>query len=487
MARGQLARLARPSTARVSPPRLRRERGAALLVVLAVLGLIVVGYLVSTATGVETEAEKQRRTADALAQAKAALIAFALSRNLAAGAGAGCLASGDDPRPGDLPCPDSDNDGTTTVAATGNPETCGGAGVNARLGRLPWRSLGLPDLRDGDGERLWYAVSERFKNSPRTACLNPEDAGCLNSDTPGTITVRDALGAVAANDVVAVIVAPGAILRRQGAGSDQDRSGAGLGTPANYLDVALGFDNAAFSDPGGAFINGPVLDAGGQVIVNDRVLAITWGEILPALERRVAREVRACLARYMGKPPYPPQPQNRGRLPWAADVVATGADGTATYSDAANTRAGRLPDAFPNTYTGSGDVMQQTWPAGCTLLCGTWWRNWKQHVFYAVGAAHEPVSPLVDPALCSGGTCLSVQAGACGAPTGVAADAAAVVIVAGRPIGAQSRTAAALRQNPDNYVEGENVWGAGAPCVPALFARQPASGAFNDVLELQAP
>ena len=43
--------------------------------------------------------------------------------------------------------------------------------------------MGLDDLRDGDGERLWYAVSNNFKYNFRTACAAPGDPGCLNSDS----------------------------------------------------------------------------------------------------------------------------------------------------------------------------------------------------------------------------------------------------------------------------------------------------------------
>jgi hypothetical protein len=45
-------------------------------------------------------------------------------------------------------------------------------GQAERLGRLPWKTLGLPDLRDGDGERLWYAVSSATRacsTAPRAA------------------------------------------------------------------------------------------------------------------------------------------------------------------------------------------------------------------------------------------------------------------------------------------------------------------------------
>ena len=49
------------------------------------------------------------------------------------------------------------------------------------IGRLPWKTFGLPDLRDGSGERLWYALSPNFRDNPS---VSP-----LNSDTRGSITV----------------------------------------------------------------------------------------------------------------------------------------------------------------------------------------------------------------------------------------------------------------------------------------------------------
>jgi hypothetical protein len=85
----------------------------------------------------------------ALAQAREALIAYAADRPISASVG-----------PGYLPCPDLDDDGWAE-------STCGSlageSGQASRLGRLPWKTLGLPDLRDGHGERLWYAVSTKHK------------------------------------------------------------------------------------------------------------------------------------------------------------------------------------------------------------------------------------------------------------------------------------------------------------------------------------
>src|SRR5262249_54990152 len=162
-----------------------------------------------------------------------------------------------------------DNDGTP--ATPGVDLSCA-AGT---IGRLPWKKLGLPDLRDGYGERLWYAVSSNYKNSPRTACANAGAAGCLNSDTTGTLTVRNPDGAAvndatASTGAIAVIIAPGPILRRND-GTLQDRSAAGENLAVNYLDIAnvgSNEDNANFVDGNAnGFINGPVRDASGNVIV----------------------------------------------------------------------------------------------------------------------------------------------------------------------------------------------------------------------------
>src|SRR5690606_23241172 len=121
------------------------------------------------------------------------------------------------------------------------------------LGRLPWKTLGLPDLRDGDGERLWYAVSENFKNNPRSNCDFPGQPTCLNSNTRGTITVYNRYGkaihdATMQTGAIAVIIAPGAVLRRSGAASEQDRSSAGVNAAVNYLDTSGTEDNADFAD-----------------------------------------------------------------------------------------------------------------------------------------------------------------------------------------------------------------------------------------------
>ena len=484
--------------------RKKRQRGIALIVVLVLLGLLV-GVLVVGFTGdLARQNKKQQQTTEALAKAKEALIGYAAGVNLAVGAS----------RPGDLPCPDMDNDGDADAVPP-----CSGAA----LGRLPWKTLGLPDLRDGDGERLWYAVSSNFKNNPRTTCTAPGQPGCLNSDSRGTITIRDKSGIVTnagsnpdpftPSGVIAVVFAPGAVLQRQGSAAPQDRSctiGVNCDStekcttsptsltpkcnPVNYLDVLTGVeDNANFidgSDTNG-FINGEARDSSNNVVVNDRLLTITYQDLMPLLERRVTKEVFNCLTTYAA--------QNGNRYPWAADM-SNSASGD--YSDTMNTRFGRIPN-YPLNQTAFGLIvppltsaicnttpplvcMQTTWPSSCPITMGTWWKNWKEQVLYGVAEAYKPAFPLIiipvpfTPAapapIC--GSCLTLN------PPSIAADKKFVVMVAGKRLeavpGQQPRTSGANKSTVANYVEDEN-----ATSLDDTFSQKPVTATFNDYLLFQ--
>lgn len=480
---------------------LERQRGQALLALLVILGIGFSAAFFALARPTYSAIERDKITAAALAQAKAALVGYAVGVNN--------LAGGD--RPGDLPCPDiNDSGGFGTSCDT--PAT--------RIGRLPWKRLGLPDLRDGDGERLWYAVSNNFKYNTRTACVAPGDAGCLNSDSRGTITIRNTAGTVI-NDgtnpnpftpsgVIAVIFAPGAVLQRQGAGAPQDRSctggsctAAGVCTsspvtntpkcnPVNYLDVLTGTeDNADFVDGSNTngFINGVIRDAAGNAIVNDRLLVITYEDLMPVLQRRVAKEVLNCLTAYAGNA------QNNGRYPWAAPV----ANITPPYADAVDTTFGRVPDTLNFTELGgAGGVanlscpisptvcMSPNWPASCGITQGSWWTNWKEMVFYGVADAYKPADPILGggvPASGGCGLCLTIN------PPSAAANKRAVVAIAGKRLAVsaypagnnQPRNLPADKQNPNNYLEGQN----NNPPVASVYEQQPISTSFSDFLLYQ--
>lgn len=494
------------------PPRPQRstQRGQVLLVILAILGI---GFGVAFYTFVSPKSssiDRDKITAAALARAKEALIGYAASVDVSpfCGSPPNCL------RMGDLPCPDTNDSG---LKGTSCGNAAGTTGQTSRIGRLPWKSLGLPDLRDGDGERLWYAVSNNFKYNTRTTCAAPGDAGCLNSDTRGTITVRDSSGNVI-NDgsnpdpftpsgVIAVIFAPGAVLQRQGAANAQDRSctggsctAAGICTsspltntakcnPINYLDVLTGVeDNADFTDSSNSngFINGVIRDAAGNTIVNDRLITITYQDLMPVLQRRVAKEVINCLTTYASLL------QNSGRYPWAAPVT----DVSPPYVDATNTRFGRVPDTLSNTggtgsmCPGNSNCMSSSWPVSCSITQGNWWTNWKEMVFYGLASAYAPASPTGSwwsgygpvPAggPCGGGSeCLLVN------PPSAAIDKRVVVAVAGKRLsgvaGGQPRTSTANKQDPAHYLEGTND----NTATSYTYEVQPMSASFNDFLLYQ--
>lgn len=452
------------------------QHGAALIASLLFVVLIGLGAFLAFSRSDAAEAERQRKTEQALAEAKAALLGYAVARPLEAGE--------PNRRLGELPCPDVDGDGDADL-------NC--ASPASRLGRLPWRTLGLPDLRDGDGERLWYAVSDIHKMNPRTNCSLPENSGCLNSDAQGSITVRDAGGSIVHNaepqnpptygGAIAVVIAPGAILTRQD-GTVQVRSTpTATSQPVNYLDVVHGEDNANFADYAtNGFIAGPVRNAGsGEIASNDRIAVLTYEDLMPALERRVAREVGRCLDAYAAA--------NQGRYPWAADtntsaiapVTTLGGDiVTRVYADTTDRLIGRIPDTLANTQTTGGGSMAANWPAApaCNIASNTrWWIHWKLRVFYAVANWYRPGTGT--PTLpCE--ECLTVLK-----PDGNQVDVRYFVAVAGRRLSAQNRTTdlgilPETLSNPANFLELENAAMFSKPGQTTARAG-PASATFNDV------
>lgn len=463
--------------------------GAAALLLLLVAAAVVASS-VAARDGVP---RRDDVTMSALARAKEALIAYATARPIDEIVG-----------PGYLPCPDLDDDGwAEPICGSLNGET----GQAQRLGRLPWKTLGLPDLRDADGERLWYAVSSKHKGllncaaSPACLDMGPEAA-------IGTITVRDARGNVlhdgtssstqapGIGGAVAVVLAPGAPLRRW-QGSTQRRTCDGgacnptghcLTSPAtltpkcnpeNYLDRSPGpayfdEDNARFVDRSDAagrdlnrdgFIQGPVVDHQGVTWVNDRLVALSYDELMPRVMRRVAAEVTACLRSYGAAP------ANQGRTPWATPVCRSrSADTGKRWADAEGVLFGRIPDTpFRATHESSGARMSITWPSASSacpiaeasgstssLARFTWWSAWKRHVFYATTEASAPKPSSAGA--CDTISCLSVAPAA--GESAMSSGFRFAVLVAGHPLQfdghRQARDATADRDARE-WLEGSNA------------------------------
>ncbi|NHZ36411.1 hypothetical protein [Massilia rubra] len=117
----------------------RRQRGAALLLMLAVVGLGAASMLMAGIGKTDTRARPERRSAAALAQAREALIGFA-------------LVNGRLPRPAQ-----EDGGGREFDGRCDSEERCSGL--------LPWVTLGLPP-GDGWGKLLRYSVTPALSAAP---------------------------------------------------------------------------------------------------------------------------------------------------------------------------------------------------------------------------------------------------------------------------------------------------------------------------------
>lgn len=428
----------------------RSAQSGTILLLATLVAFAAVAALVFVRAGATAlVAQRDRVTERSLAEAREALLAWAADRPVTAAVG-----------PGYLPCPDLDDDGWAEAICG---SLSGDRGQEQRLGRLPWKTLGLPDLRDGHGERLWYAVSTRHKGllncAASAACVDMSPASAF-----GTITVRDPSGRIVLDGrladaerggAAAVVIAPGPPLVRLRSGTreafeqrrrceppDCDPSGRCVAQPAwlaprcdpaNYLDVAptehSGEDNARFHDRtdaertrnGDGFVQGPIRDGEGRVVVNDRVAAVHRDDLLPRVMRRVALELAHCLGQYASRPenagrlPPPeracdasPRDAPFGRVPDTPFAVSGGmlprwwrveAGGGKPLSELP-TRARACTIAVPPDDDGAERSVPPPSPASEAASAGgdapAWWRSWKPYVFYAPAHALRSATLAAD-------------------------------------------------------------------------------------------
>jgi len=202
-------------------------------------------------------AEREVITGKALQAGKQALLAHV----------AQYAARSDTAEPGQLPCPES-----LTLANPGQASSsCSASAVV--VGRLPWKTLGIDELRDGQGEPLWYMM-RGFRNAP------------INFGTPGQLTHNGAA-------VVALIIAPGGPLNTL----------ADPGTPpagCSKLNQQIAARNIGPIDANNflecGIASGVLASPGDPRWTNDRMIAITaaeWddaiaGPVADRLQRQVA-------------------------------------------------------------------------------------------------------------------------------------------------------------------------------------------------------
>src|SRR3989304_665459 len=94
------------TTRKTGLKRATRQRGQALILALLVLSIGVGALVFSFFNAAKITLESDQITSDALARAKAALIGYAVSRGDITGSA----------RPGEFPCPDTDNAARTEAS-----------------------------------------------------------------------------------------------------------------------------------------------------------------------------------------------------------------------------------------------------------------------------------------------------------------------------------------------------------------------------------
>ncbi|HQR50356.1 MAG TPA: hypothetical protein PKW44_01815 [Methylophilaceae bacterium] len=376
-----------------------------LIMLLFIVGLVATVYLVHALDGNAVKIERDQKTAESLALAKAAIIGWAATRTTLT-------------QLGQLPCPED-----TTLIGLPTEGNAKSACTLPAVGRLPWRSLGLGELRDGNGDNLWYAISPGFRSTT------------INSDTPAQLTVDGVAGSA-----IAIVFSPGTIL------AGQTRP---IPTIANPPDVTQYLD-LSNNDGDSIFVT-----SGAAGSFNDRLLTISHNELFAVVEKRVASEVLKCLDVYASAPvAVPPPVPPTGAYPWPAmlDTVMP-----PTYVGTVNNFFGRVPDS----------PMGGNWSGACAIPVGGtgWWLNWKEMVFFALADGYKPT--IATPGC---GACLTVL------PPTATADKRVVVLVAGQKLAGQMRSTPADKGTLSNYLETPNSTGG------VSFAKQNMTSGFNDVV-----
>lgn len=385
----------------------RQQHGYVLLTAVAAMGLL-------TATAVTSigEAALARQQSDknkmVLAKAREALISRAAS---------------DANHPGSLPCPDAvTNLAGNNIPNDGIADLLSGTACPSAIGRLPWRTLGLPDLRDADGERLWYLLAPAYQDS-NAKIINPTTSAqitgyqCAETTPASTVWPCAAPRLVSPAPWVAVVFAPGKLL------PGQNRDAAHAGDVLQFLESYNAADPLKLRTTAGN-------------AHNDRLSGITTDDLFAVVQRRVARELQSALSAYRATAITTGQT----RLPLPAGQCAT-----TSVCDAAPLAA--VPPAMARGYLPSNDSRLNQIMAAQNM---SWFdrNHWRTAIEYtidtrcAAAGAGEPCGIVLTTAaspLASGATLIG------GANNVIPAGTTALISFAGVPnLAAKTRLAFAI-------------------------------------------
>ncbi len=290
----------------------KSQRGAALLMFMLIL-ILASSYSFLNKINAATKPHlRQEATSRILAEAKQALISYAVTYPDRVNSNFG---------PGYLPCPDINNDGSAGGACS--------SGGNTTIGRFPWVTLKMNDLRDSSGQYLWYALSDNYRNNPKLEPLNSETSGQLCIDVNFDDDCETAADGDV-DDIVAIIIAPGAPVD----GQNRDPAEKVIANEiSNYLEGNnSNFDTVfvTYDDDGDG--DGNLEDED----FNDTIVIITRKELMEQVEKRILGEANQILSNYFS---------TYGAYPWLstfADPKTTekrlvgehsGADGQSDLTD----------------------------------------------------------------------------------------------------------------------------------------------------------
>lgn len=300
----------------------KKQRGVVAFLMVFIVALGAAAYLVKTINAFNLYDNQEKKTYQSLAKAKSALIAWSVSHKYT---------------PGQMPWPDRNGDGnydgssdcvaTTfqysyllgqlpTMPAT-SPCLDPNTGSVSYTGLSTYPGLG-EDLRDAQGNKLWYAVSRNLVRDYVTATNPVINSGISNSPTYPWLQVLDRNGNLVSDRVAVVIIAPGDPI------GGQDRSG--IANASEYLDSfqigAATFNNRSYATADEDFIMGEDsrnvsandTSLNKPYYFNDKLVYITIDELMTALEKRVGEEARADLKKYR---------DDNGYYPYAAQLGTT--------------------------------------------------------------------------------------------------------------------------------------------------------------------
>jgi hypothetical protein len=220
-------------------PATKKQSGVALILFLVAL-ILAGGYAFYRTSNIASpRIQQDAKLAATLARAKEALIAYAVI---------------DDKRPGRMPCPDIVGDGVSPILTRDDCNGWVSGGPDVYSGWLPWKTLDLAEHADEYGTGFRYAVS-RFFGGDRATPLNSDTATSLRFGVPA---------GTASNDIVAVVIATKGDLDTRNADGDE------------------------YYFPGTSQSSDD----------NDVIAVITRQELMAAVEKRIANELRTCLEQH---------------------------------------------------------------------------------------------------------------------------------------------------------------------------------------------